>query len=624
MKKYSLDITPRVLELLGPNLYTNVYYVLSELIANSYDADATEVNIFIEDSSIVVEDNGKGMSYQNDEVSKFLKVGVESRTNEINSKTGLGRMKMGRKGIGKLAALSISNHVNVKTISNGEKSGFILTKDCGENGELEPIAEEDIDFITIDQNGTSVEMINPKGTIGSMKVIRKNLSKLFTISSENFLINIHKGDEHASVSDPLLEIAEDLCGVLIMGDTFAYIHDSVDFQGEDLSKKIDSHSSKIMLVNKDGIEKEYDLVIEGWIGIYRTTRGLKVGPSSLPANCVSLLANGKVGQMNVLPEIGKNKMNESYLVGQFSIDLFEKTELPDMALSNRQGYKSDDPRYEYVVNYLKDNVLDMAIDIRVKYAQLQRKKKELKELDKIRSKEVELRKRYAEFKENVSRSVSEVLSSKELTDNAIISDTINEEINKNVDIIGIKREVDDFKKKILISHCKKDKKIADLIYNVLLEAGFEKEDILYTSSSDQKSRIPLGMPIYDYLREFFVNSYSTEKMYVLFVTSNNMTSSWGAMSEVGASWITRSDHIIFNDCKASFQPLKPLSVDEQYVTFETKDGGKIVILEEDYDQFFEHIVNLCKLYEKSDYHKDDLKKSCDKYFGEISIEQYLN
>ena len=39
-KEYEINVDPRILELLGPNLYTNIYYVLAELIANAYDADA--------------------------------------------------------------------------------------------------------------------------------------------------------------------------------------------------------------------------------------------------------------------------------------------------------------------------------------------------------------------------------------------------------------------------------------------------------------------------------------------------------------------------------------------------------------------------------------------------------
>lgn len=47
-KEYKIEIDVRILELLGPNLYTNIYYVLAELIANAYDADAHNVYIISE------------------------------------------------------------------------------------------------------------------------------------------------------------------------------------------------------------------------------------------------------------------------------------------------------------------------------------------------------------------------------------------------------------------------------------------------------------------------------------------------------------------------------------------------------------------------------------------------
>jgi len=48
------------------------------------------------------------------------------------------------------------------------------------------------------------------------------------------------------------------------------------------------------------------------------------------------------------------------------------------------------------------------------------------------------------------------------------------------------------------------------------------------------------------------------------VASESLAKSWPAMSEVGAGWITQSDHDIFtvND----FKPLKPLDVDREWAT----------------------------------------------------------
>src|SRR5581483_896823 len=99
-KEYSINIDPRILELLGPNLYTNVYYVLAELVANAYDADAKNVYIIANKDDIRVEDDGHGMSYAKGDVRRYLDVAAESRTTEKDSLTrSRTRRKMGRKGV---------------------------------------------------------------------------------------------------------------------------------------------------------------------------------------------------------------------------------------------------------------------------------------------------------------------------------------------------------------------------------------------------------------------------------------------------------------------------------------------------------------------------------------------
>lgn len=89
-KEYKIEIDARILELLGPNLYTNIYYVLAELIANAYDADAHNVYIISEEKAIRVEDDGKGMSYKEGGISKYLGVAKLSRTGDKDSVTALG------------------------------------------------------------------------------------------------------------------------------------------------------------------------------------------------------------------------------------------------------------------------------------------------------------------------------------------------------------------------------------------------------------------------------------------------------------------------------------------------------------------------------------------------------
>lgn len=75
---YVLTLDLRVLDHLGINLYSNAAAVLSEAVANAWDADAHLVKLTINGAQISIEDNGIGMtlSQVND---RFLKAGYDKR-----------------------------------------------------------------------------------------------------------------------------------------------------------------------------------------------------------------------------------------------------------------------------------------------------------------------------------------------------------------------------------------------------------------------------------------------------------------------------------------------------------------------------------------------------------------
>jgi hypothetical protein len=59
-KKYQIKISLNVLNHLGIKLYSNVPAVLSEVVANAWDADATKVEISTEKEKILIQDDGHG------------------------------------------------------------------------------------------------------------------------------------------------------------------------------------------------------------------------------------------------------------------------------------------------------------------------------------------------------------------------------------------------------------------------------------------------------------------------------------------------------------------------------------------------------------------------------------
>lgn len=599
MKEYRINVDPRILELLGPNLYTNIYYVLAELIANAYDADAKNVYIISNKDEIRVEDDGHGMSYKAGDIDKYLNVAGVSRTMEEESLTRSGtRRKMGRKGVGKLAALSVSEDVDVLTIANGEKSGFVLTRHPENGHELEAIPDEKIIFDRIASHGSAIIMRQPQYRLHkTLAAVKRNLLKIFPLVDANFRIHVIRGTETVTIDDFDRNVMEELSTLVTLGEKFAPLCDLVPDihhgRRADLVMAKESKSMPITMKDNSGIEHEYSLDIVGWIGTYKTTRGRKAEMTDFPDNFISLFANEKMGEFNILPVVGQNKLNEVYVVGQLHVDLFELTELPDMALSNRQGYKSDDPRYEAVRDYVRNELLADILKKRELFTDLSKAKKKREKEEEQRNDEEKLRQAVDSFRRKASQDAAIALSalgpgpSREAIESAV-----SQSISANSPDLGLKAVVDSQKKKILISQTYPDKPFADIIYQMLVFNDVPRDDILYTNCDDEVCRVPEGRAVYDYLREFFVESYSTQKIFVLFVTSENTKISWGAITEVGASWITKIDHKIFNI--HPFRPEHPLNDEMQWQsTNRDKPSGDLWMIPLNADIFCQKIEAIC-------------------------------
>lgn len=600
MKEYRLNVDPRILELLGPNLYTNIYYVLAELIANAYDADAKNIYIISNKDDIRVEDDGHGMSYEAGDIARYLNVAGVSRTTEEESHTKSGtRRKMGRKGVGKLAALSVSENVDVLTVANGEKSGFVLSRHPENGNELKAIPEESIVFERVEDHGSAIIMRHPQYRLHkTLDAVKRNLLKIFPLVDANFRIHVIRGTETVTIDDFDRSVMGELSTLITIGAKFAPLCDLVpDSYPEKRAELVVSQEVKTIPVTmkaSDGKEHEYPLEVLGWIGTYKTTRGRKAEMTDFPDNFISLFANEKMGEFNILPIVGQNKLNEVYVVGQLHVDLFELTDLPDMALSNRQGYKSDDPRYEAVREYVRNELLAEILKKREAFTDIVNAGKKRQKEEAQRNDEAKLRLSVDAFRKKASEEAAKAL--KELGVNVsreAMEEAISKSINANSPDLGLKAAVDAQKKKILISQTYPDKPFADIIYQMLVYNNVPTDDILYTNCDDEVCRVPEGRAVYDYLREFFVESYSTQKIFVLFVTSENTKVSWGAITEVGASWITQIDHKIFNI--HPFRPEHPLNDEVQWQSTNREEPtrGDLWMIRLNADVFCQKIEAIC-------------------------------
>lgn len=563
-----------MLELLSKDLYTNLYFVLAELIANAYDADAENVYIDINDDSIRVEDDGTGMdSTQLNDV--YLFVGSETRNSDENARTSIKRrLKMGRKGIGKLAALSISNGFQLITIKDGVVSAIFIPNRIEEDNEtLRQLSSEDYSLKHINTNGTAIIMNSPKIHIPSLKdTVLNNLSRIFPKEISDFHIHVNFKGRDFVVKPDEQTIMPRLATLVTIGEDYNYLKNSLDSSNQSIQyEHLEEYKKTIKMLNTKQEECELPINIKGWIGTYRTTRDMKKDINEFSDNYLAIFAHNKMGQRNILGIIGKNRVYESYVVGNLHIDAFEASDFPDMAGTNRQGYNENDPRWIAALDFIRP-LLDKIVKMHYTYASLDNAEAKKKKMLKKAELEQKLKEKVNAVSVEISNNIVRGLENKE-----DISEVVHSEVEKMKSVFGLKANVDANKKKIIISQTFLDKRLSDVVYQMLLFNGVPKEEIIYSNSNDPEANIPEGSNVYDYLREFFVESISDEKIYVLFITSKNVfnvedddkaSASWGVLMEIGATWITQKDHWIFN--RDGFKPQHPLDIEKKLVEIVTK------------------------------------------------------
>ncbi len=114
--KLNFEFSPNLIRLLGEELIHDKKIAISELVKNSYDADASTVNIEIHDDELIIEDDGFGMDY-NTIKNVWLRPGVSSKNNDDKSELTpkYKRTPIGEKGIGRLGCHKLGNIIEIYT-----------------------------------------------------------------------------------------------------------------------------------------------------------------------------------------------------------------------------------------------------------------------------------------------------------------------------------------------------------------------------------------------------------------------------------------------------------------------------------------------------------------------------
>lgn len=132
-KEMQFRISSALKDIIGKDLINDDFIAIFELVKNSYDAYATKVkiifnNIYSNNPEIIIEDNGKGMNYDDLE-NKWLfvaysakKDGSENRDLNFRDKIQVQRSFAGAKGIGRFSCDRLGKTLYIETTKNEENN----------------------------------------------------------------------------------------------------------------------------------------------------------------------------------------------------------------------------------------------------------------------------------------------------------------------------------------------------------------------------------------------------------------------------------------------------------------------------------------------------------------------
>lgn len=335
-----MTISLNALEHLGINLYSNIPAVLSEIVANAWDADANNVTITVDKASetITIEDDGIGMN-RDSVIDRFLTVGFKRRE-VLGETTPSGRKPMGRKGIGKLSIFSVAQIAEVYTIERKDKTAFKMDREVIRKAisgkSQKPYKPDEIKtWPSALKQGTRIVLSGLSRSLSGMTVegLKRRIARRF------------------AVIGPKFNFVATVNGAPIGPEDRAY-HNSMEYlwtygQQNDFAK-LCKHLARPREERLTAIQaelKKSGISLTGWIGTVTSPSQLKDEEGD-NLNRLAVFMRGKLAQEDILDEFGQKEIYADYLIGELHCEQLDLDDQGDIATSSRQALKQDDPRFE--------------------------------------------------------------------------------------------------------------------------------------------------------------------------------------------------------------------------------------------------------------------------------------
>lgn len=439
------DFSYAALKLLGKNLYSNAANAISELVANGLDAKAKNVYVYIdmsdkEHSIIEIIDDGIGMDYD-DLASKYVWIGRNKRNDEELLEDEKKNV-MGRKGIGKLAALYLSNNYYILTQKKGDSTI--------NQWEINLSKYQDSDFPKLDRVNPKITLVNEKlweknqqgtaivlnnvdlrrnGTkrIEALKRVFADFYLIDELSSniyvavrtyKNQKINFEKVEKFVAFENfYAMYDNTDSCQYKKMRQNIEFSwaskypqisnvkRDTILWRNEDFKYK---GKKKFKTENGELIEKEYELI--GWIGVHATIESKNaVDPNFIrndiyQPNRLRIYVRNKLAVADFFEMHPSTQAMANYVEGDITFNILDDDDLPDIATSSRQDFL-DDERVELLISLI-DPIVNAMFKVRNDIGQKIRRENEDYE-ENLKKQEEEKRKQEEEARRRAEEQAKE-------------------------------------------------------------------------------------------------------------------------------------------------------------------------------------------------------------------------
>lgn len=358
--EYTLTVDVATVDSLGRNLYSNAAAVLSEFVANAWDADANTVSIDYNPDdgtgSISITDDGCGMDVDTLN-SRFLTVGYRKRNEEGDESPLLHRKYMGRKGIGKLSAFSLADSMRVESKKKDmETKGFtidvieldraIRSPNPNEH-QYHPVPLNPEKLLLNDrEHGTKIVLTNLKRKrIGlTLAALRRRIARRFDVldladkGSDSFRIIINGRPVTYEDRDDLQRL-----------EHIWYLGDFTPSEEQKKSMKAEMHR-----VENVSFTEHDDWKLSGWIGTVRRPSDRAFDDDTESMKNIIVMARKRPIQEGLLDHLDFNRHFANYVTGQVQADFLDDSHQDDIATSDRQRLVESDDRVIAFNEKMKD------------------------------------------------------------------------------------------------------------------------------------------------------------------------------------------------------------------------------------------------------------------------------